>query len=579
MSVRLPRLAQIPNRQEGVTAFSGLNHNLRIKDSEFYDMRNMTGDLMPVMASRPKRTVFKTLEKPNGLHNHNSLCWVDGQEFWYSGNLIGQVADTSKVFVNMGAMVLIFPDAVFYNTVTGDFAKLEAQYSYSGTVTCTLVKLGGTAYVDYTTGAAAPNNPQNGDCWIDTSGDEAVLRQWSETSSNWVAIETVYTKIEATGIGASFDANDGITISGMKNKILNGSFTIVEKDNDSITIVAPISTVTSQKETILVERRIPKMDYVIEHENRLYGCSSENHEIYVSALGNPKNWNQYLGIASDSFAATVGTLGDFTGAAVQGGYVMFFKEDCVHMISSYNSTFRMTDVQCNGIANGSSRSVCAIDGRLYYMGVDGIYVFSGGGSRKISDALGNGRVYKGIAGQIKGKYYITCINADNQQVLYVYDTRTGVWVCEDDLRFEFTANYNNELYALGEDGTIWVISRDGRYDYLTKMEGSEANVDWMLETGDIGFERQAAQFVSSIQLHAEADANCPFYVDVQYDGSGEWEQVYHNNPAERVSMIIPIIPRRARLIKLKLHGKGRFKLYSMTMRIETGSDNYAIKKY
>ena len=61
MSVRLPRLAQIPTRQEGVTAYSGLNHNLRVRDSEFFDMRNMSSDLLPVISSRKPRNRCRSI--------------------------------------------------------------------------------------------------------------------------------------------------------------------------------------------------------------------------------------------------------------------------------------------------------------------------------------------------------------------------------------------------------------------------------------------------------------------------------------------------------------------------------------
>ena len=118
MSVQLPKLKQIPNRQEGVTAFAGLNRNLRIRDNEFADMRNLSSALLPVASARQRRRKLRTLKDPNGLFAHEKLCWADGTAFYYNGVKKGTVTDCEKQFVRMGAYVLIFPDKAYYNTST-----------------------------------------------------------------------------------------------------------------------------------------------------------------------------------------------------------------------------------------------------------------------------------------------------------------------------------------------------------------------------------------------------------------------------------------------------------------------------
>ena len=112
---------------------------------------------------------------------------------------------------------------------------------------------------------------------------------------------------------------------------------------------------------VKLQRKVPDMDFVVEHGNRLWGCSSEKHEIYASALGDPKNWNQYLGVASDSYAVTVGSTGPFTGAASHLGFILFFKQDCVHQIlGSKPSNFQLDTTNCRGVAEGSERSLVQI---------------------------------------------------------------------------------------------------------------------------------------------------------------------------------------------------------------------------
>ena len=62
------------------------------------------------------------------------------------------------------------------------------------------------------------------------------------------------------------------------------------------------------------------------------GMQLEKHEIYACKLGDPWNWNCFAGLSTDSCAVTVGSDGDFTGAASYLDYILFFKADRVHIV-------------------------------------------------------------------------------------------------------------------------------------------------------------------------------------------------------------------------------------------------------
>ncbi len=571
MSVQLPKLKQIPNRQEGVTAFAGLNRNLRIRDNEFSDMRNMSSALLPVASTRQRRRKLRTLKDPNGLFAHEKLCWADGTAFYYNGARKGTVTDCEKQFVRMGAYVLIFPDKAYYNTHTDEFGQLDA--SFTGSVTAELCRLDGTVYGEYSVGASEPVSPEAGALWIDTGGDSDVLKQYSQGSGTWVTIPTVYTRLRATGIGKAFAKHDGLTISGFSQQQLNGSHYLVDAAQDSVIVVALIRQ--TETTSVTLERRVPDMDFVIENDNRLWGCSSENHEIYASALGDPKNWNQYLGTASDSYAVTVGSTGRFTGAAAHMGFILFFKQDCLHQIlGSKPSNFQLDTTNCRGVAEGSERSLVRVNETLYYHAADEVCAFNSSLPGGISHALGKRKFRNAIGGGVGSSYYLSLESETGEQELYVYDTKQMVWVREDSPAVRYFATIGETLYMLDASGGLWQMTGDGS-EYADETAQNEPMVEWMLETGDFGYERQAAQFAGAIQLHAECEPGCPFYVEAQYEADGAWHPVYKHTPSPRRSLVIPIIPRRARLIRLRLKGSGAFKLYSLTMRIETGSDQYA----
>lgn len=574
MSITMPRLNILKTRQEGVTSFAGLNRNLRIRDNEFADMRNLTSALLPVASARQRRRRLRTLKDPNGLFAHEKLCWVDGTAFCYNGVQKGTVSDSEKQFVRMGAYVLIFPDKAYYNTHTDTFGQLDA--AFTGTVEATLSKPDGTPYGSCTTGPEEPADPQNGDLWLDTGSDANVLRQYSSASGQWVTIPTVYTRLTAPGIGRAFGKHDGVTLSGFSQPELNGTHYLVEAKEDYVLIVA----LTQKPETaagVTMQRSVPDMDFVIESGNRLWGCSSKNHEIYASALGDPKNWHQYMGLASDSYAVTVGSTGPFTGAAAHLGFILFFKQDCIHQIlGSKPSNFQLDTTNCRGVAEGSERSLVRVNETLYYHAADEVCAFNSALPAGISAALGQQKYKNAIGGSVGSRYYLSMENPTGERELYVYDTKLNVWMREDSAAVRYFAAIGDALYMLDAGGGLWLLTgQDGGYADATAED--EPTVEWMLETGDIGFERQAAQYAGAIQLHALCQPGCPLYVEIRYDGSGPWQTVYKHTPTQRSSMVIPIIPRRARLIRLRIRGSGEFQLYSLTMRVETGSDQYAVR--
>lgn len=619
MSVKLPTMNLIKTKTSGVSSFRGYDHNLRVAAGAFYDMRNMTGTLLPVMASRPPRRRLRRLERPNGLFAHDWLCWVDGTDFVFDGAVVGQVTDGPKKFVRMGAYVLIWPDKAYYNTSTGEFGNLGAVCISTSTVSAALCKLNGEPYGDYAVGEEAPAEPVNGALWMDTSVEPNVLRQYVETSSMWTAIPTVYTKLSAKGIGAGICANDGVSISGFtENEALNSDFYVVDAAEDSVTIVALIPKAFTQESAVTVERKIPDMDFVCECRNRIYGCSSEKHEIYVSALGDAKNWNQFLGLSSDSYAATVGSAGDFTGVCPMQGDVLFFKENMIHrLIGTQPSNFQLQDTYCRGLARGSEKSLCLVNETLFYKSAQDVCALDTSLPYAISRALGPESYTGAVGGAVGGRYYLCMRDAKGGAHLFVYDTASALWVKEDETAVRDFAALDRELYYLTEDGWIYAAlgggedilrledgqtggetgesdadetssesgkgtaseasgaqglnAQDGRID----TDGKEKKVEWMLETGDLGMDEPSSKYISGIQLHAECGLGTTLRVEIEYNHTGAWEEMFRASPVQRRSMVIPLIPRRCRTLRLRLSGEGECKLFSIVMRTEEGSDVYA----
>ena len=519
----------------------------------------------------------RTLRHPGGIFAHDKLCWVDGTGFYYDGILKGQVQQGEKHFVRMGAYVLIWPDGAYYNTSEDVFGSINQRNVTTAAISAALCRLDGEPY-EYILSKTAPREPVNGTYWMDTNQTPNVLKMWNANQSMWVSVPTVYTKITSTGIGKGLKENDAVTIKGFAvNTDLNGSFYLVDAADNFITIVALIPEAFSQTQSVTVERKAPAMDFVCEAGNRVWGCSNEKHEIYACALGDPTNWSRYMGVASDSYAVTVGTAGDFTGAASHLGNALFFKPDVVHQIMGTKpADFTLSSNTCRGVAKGSEKSLVHVNEYLLYKApldvcMMGMSTLPG----TVSDMLGKASYQNAISGALGSRYFMSVENEEGRRELLVYDTGSNAWCREDGIEVTHFANLDGELYMLTSDGEIWSVNGNAPESLKDETCAMEESVEWELITGPIGLDEPYSKYISRIQLHVACEPGSAVQAEIQYNEDGLWYEIFRLDPVKTRSMTIPLIPKRCRTMRLKLRGTGMFELYSVTKTIEQGSDNYA----
>lgn len=565
-----------------VDAFRGYNHNLRIGSGEFYDMKNLTSDYYPVLSPRKKRGFYVKPASPQGLISKAEVCYVDGTEFVIGETRLDMglsVADEDcpKQLVSMGAYVIILPDKKYVNTMdTEDRGSIEASYTSSGTVQFTMCTATAEDYEGMTVSTAAPSNPENGKLWVDSSAQPHTLKKYDGASGMWVSIATTYIKISAEGIGRGFNVYDGITVSGVQAEglqDLNATMTVWAKGDDYLVVTGILDTAQEQEESITVTRSMPKMDYLVESNNRLWGCrygTAMNgdvvNEIYACKLGDFKNWNCFMGLSTDSYAASCGTDGPFTGAIAHLGYPLFWKENCVHKVfGNYPANFQIQTTECRGVQQGCHKSLAIVNEILYYKARTGICAFDGSLPVDASYALGNVRYDQAVAGAHGNKYYVSMADASGNWHLFVYDTQKGLWHREDDLHAGDWCSHEGELYCLDvENMNIITMFGSGTPD--------ADPVEWMAETGELGLNSPDMKYISRIILRLRMDMGSVMTVYAQYDMSEEWVEVAHIRGTSLRSFSIPIRPRRCDFMRLRFVCKGDSKIYALTKTIEQGSD-------
>ena len=585
MGILLPTLddSHSGKNREMIGYFGGYNHNARINNNEFYDMQNMASDQSRLLVPRKPRGVERIFYHViNGLFAHEKLCWVEGEDFYYAGVRKGAVTNGQKQIIGMGAYVLIFPDKKYYNTSTGEFGSLENKVTTRATAS--LCTIDGDEYTGYTGSNTPPENPENGDLWVDTSASPHVLKQYSEAEGIWVSIPTTYVKLSGANVSAGFSKYDAVHISGLFGVIGNPSgdyiiYGLAGPYDSYIIITAIMDRPTGIPSDITVERTVPDMDYVTEFNNRIWGCSSANHEIYACALGDPKNWNKFMGISTDSYAATVGTPGDFTGCIAHGGYVLFFKEDVIHKLyGNKPSNFQLQDTICRGVQKGSEKSLVIVNETLFYKSTQDVCIYNSALPTSISQALGEVKYHDAVAGALGHKYYISMKDETEQPVMFVYDETQGVWHKEDNASIKFFAPLGSELYSIRFEAPYYYYleaaggTLNPDYTGFPGTVEDPSDIDWYAETGDIGIDNPDNKYVSKLQIRLEVDEHALVRIEVKYDNEGDWLEKYKINLTRKRSFTVPIIPRRCDTMKLRISGRGACRIYSITKTYEQGSE-------
>ena len=581
--MKLSILQELPTSREMIDVFGGYNHNLRIGEGEFFDMKNLTSTDYPVLSPRPQRGVYITPTAPQGMIEKDSLCYIDGTDFVMNGyrvnmGLTTEEGNKAKTLISMGAYVIIMPDKKYINTTNlSDYGNIEASVTTASNVTFELCKLDGSVYTDVTASPEEPD-PFNMALWLDTSSVPNVLKQYSTTSMMWVDVATTYIKITATGLGVPFSVGDGITISGITEKgvtDLNNTMVIMAKGNDFIVVVGVVDQKITQTTPIKVERKMPNMDFIVESENRLWGCrygvalnGQVVNEIYASKLGDFKNWNVFNtpSISTDSYVATVGTDGQFTGAVTHLGYPIFFKENCMHKVyGNYPANFQVQTTTCRGVQKGCSKSLAIVNEVLYYKSRSAICAYDGSLPQEISSALGDVAYSDAVAGAIGNKYYISMADSTGKYHLFVCDTKRGLWHKEDNTQVKDFCASRGELYYIDPtDNKIKTILGSGTVD--------TDNIEWMAETGVIGTAYPDKKYISRLDVRMSLKVGTRVYFYVEYDSTGKWEHLFTMTGMTLQSFTVPVRPKRCDHLRLRIEGDGEAKIYSICKTIEQGSE-------
>lgn len=581
---------------ESIDEFRGLDLNERISAGFLAWTRNCSSRRYPTLSARLERGYVGDYAIESMIALDGDLYYASSSELWRLGdetplmNLMGAVP--KKSMVAMGTYILIFPEGAYFNTAyPSDCGYIDggADFYASTTVDYTMCNSQG----DGITAKAAPKDPytytpgdpgysdyydshahDDGYYWIDTGGSPHVLKRWSTTYQSWTQIPNTFTKIETAGVGASFNEMDTVLID-FSSVIPEGYYTIYHKDTDYIVVPYLLDEIQQGvSDPLVVGIRVPLMDYVVECNNRLWGCSDATNEIYACALGDFKNWYRFLGLSTDSYVASRGCDGPWTGAVSYLDTVVFFKENHIEVVRPSNTGAHQIEtyhVNGTGVAPGSEKSVVVVDNVVYYHGVTGFYAYTGNLPRKISNQLGEHLYYGAVGGDLAGRYYVGVHDSpdvDSDAHLFVYDAEKNLWYREDDTPIKWFCRNGNELYFAAKDKEV-------DHDIVNELytvrgtEGTKSPVEWMAVTHDFAYSHIENKNAKRVYVRANVTAGRKMKVYISYDSSYVWEDV-GKIVGDGVHKYVdfPIVPARCDHYRLKFECNGDGCIWSVVTRFD-----------
>ena len=595
--MRYPKLNVIAHDKTYIDTFGGYNHNVRIAENEFYDVVNMTADAYPLLKTRKPHGVF--MEGGgygvDGMISKDELCYVSDGHFYMGNRYVDLgLSSSEKIMVSMGAYVIIFPDKKYVNTADlSDFGSIAATATGNDAliVNC---KSDGTQIPNakLTISDTQPETGGRGKYWLDTSTTPHTMLEYSTESGEWFVTKG-YVKIISESITDALSAGDSVTLAGFAGEgyDLNG-YQIIAAAGIGMTSTGPAvkrfvvvpGTISENSISISTDfsitRDAPDMDFVIEANNRLWGCKYGYvdgklvNEIYASKLGDFRNWRNYAGISTDSYAASVGTDGPFTGAVNFGGYPLFFKERYVHKVYGYQpSNFQIQTDTINGVQQGCHGSLAVVGEVLYYKSRGGVCAYDGSLPTIISDKLGDESYTSAVGGGIGSKYFLT-MKQLGVSYDFIYDVKKGIWhrsqIPQSIVQY---CAHLDEMYFRTDPATDNFIGTTFGQPASDSESGlDEKSVFWHAESGMIGLYTADKKYLVSLNVRIKLENGTKVRFYIEYDSSGYWQPL--NSLIGRGIQIVnmPIIPRRCDHFRIKMEGEGAATLFSICKTTEEGTE-------
>jgi hypothetical protein len=554
----------IESKLTGVTGrdtvvFGGLNLTRNRSEGELLDCRNISSRGFPGLSTR--------LGRKHELHHpgigsiasiREKLAYAADGDLLIDGIVVySGLAPGEKQFASIGNRLVIWPDKLVWNYDRRTMSSLD--------VSVTLPPESGLEFI------------KHGDEYIGVSID-----------NSWVVQNN-------SPLAGFFKVGDTIKIEGaVNNPQNNGYYTILDLTPDPVSggmlpavgmnyiyINTNMGFGTNPETgTVTISRSVPDFELICGYQNRLWG--TKEFTVYASAIPNNQwsdsfNFDRFLGDEADSWYGEVTSDGAFTGLIGFYGTMLAFKEQKLVRISGTNAqNYFISEIECEGVQKGSSRSLVNLGGILYYLGLNGVMGYSGDLPSNVSRNLGYLELSSGIGGTDGRRLYMSAMRPAGRPMpglddteasrpstqfyerirrLYVFEPYFDTWTIEDEADVRGFAFAEERLHALIHED-VWLLGQ-GTAD-APEAEDADGRIGWSVTL--CPFDEQTLERRLYIRLVVE--------LELEHDSHARldvWTESTRDTPSfvgelsgreGRKLREFSIVPARGRVMYLRLSGQG-----------------------
>jgi len=564
----LPRINLPANpAAKSIIEFLGYNAMEVNSDGEMREMENLSSDKYPRLSPRPMRKKIQPHIVESLISRMGVLAAIrniDGVYHFYYDNMergneiLALNNSTPKHMVSINNKIVIFPDKVWYDIKTQATGAIVVAYQTPSTNAPTIT------YGKFLNTADATNV-------YDFIRIENTLAHadFKAAIQNLKDLNTFRVEFSST---INFEAKcdkvlywEDSTKAYAELRFAPSTFTQFILDLPALPtgnvrqLLSTDSTKSMYHAYVKIDRRCPDLDFVIEKNNRLWGCCAADQTIYACRLGDPETWFQYQALADDSYAVSVASDGEFTGIGKTSTHICLFKDGCIHRVwGTLPSNFQLDTMEAYSVQEGSWDSVAVVNDVAFYKSHLGIMAYDGYKPVLISTNFGN-HIYRNAVGGTDGiKYYVSMQDEKDVWHLFAFDIQKKLWHREDNTRVKQFCFHGNEMLFASSDGI------------MTMHEAGDIPFNWLAVFGDFYERIENKKIYSKFLMRCTMEAGSSLAVYMMYDG-GEWQPTYYKSFKSDSVIQIPIIPRRCDKLRIKIVGEGMGVIETFVREYTVGS--------
>ena len=618
------------------TVFGGYNHTSSCGEGEIYDMKNIGHEEFPVLTPRRGRNTAPAFDngrifpayseteivrpKIRGIYSFDDAyvieqptCVVDGKLMVFGNShfkLIkkdlteDEAPDEDNIYVVAESGTLVYDPTSINKYITFEssrrigsnpncFRKIDKMVAGTDKLVKSSLYTGQTWAVVKTIASSLCDVAFSYDFYIFNGTEWELLPDRDAINYNIKNAEfkdgiyygedaeanTLYSADSLFGSGVQ--VGDSLKITGCVKQPLNNKTVVVKGVSESghklsfyENTFTLIDGETVTEDSIFIERDAPWLRYLCTCNNRVFGCKGDT--IYASKLGDPYNWNVFEGISTDSYSVDVGSPGDFTACCAYGGDVLFFKEERIYKLMYTDNSpenWSLVEIETYGVKAGCENSLAVADSCLFYYSPKGMMRYTGSLPMSINEAFGEQEFVNAVAGSDGKDYYVCLTDKAGESALFVYDTTHFLWFKHDDVKITSFAYHKGDLTALveKENGDTEVM-RIGQKIAEVPIEGEWLDMESTIEFGDAMNDTTNKKLKLNISVTAEVAPKSELRFYVSCDG-GSYEFLGKiEGKSNKQTHKFSFVPTRCDYYRLKVEGKGMWKIYAISNGYTPGSD-------